>query len=410
MSDLFAIAAVTETLSNLIQAAVDEADPGSKVVTMPPDEVAGHGTEARLNLFLYQTDVDGSLRNEDSLDLRPGETGDPGVPLVLHYLITPYVPGGHDPIAHRLLGAAIRVLHDHPVLGREELRGARTHSNVGEQLDRIRITWQPLEEKDIYSLWSAFQTPYRLSAAFEVRVVLIDSELPVRAGVPVLSRGRDDVGPVADASTDSPFPALTAAVAVDGQTAARVGEQVTLRGINLTAGTVNVVLTHPLVNGPVPVELLSAGSTEVRFALSSPNAVYPAGLWSAGLELSTGTGDARVVMTTNEVALAVAPTVTAGLPARLSRDAGNDVLVELTFVPAPLPGQQVALLFGSRSFVPRVVPGQPPRSPDNPQFQVTGVDPGTYPVRLRVAGVDSVLVDRSGDRPRFDGSQLVTVI
>jgi hypothetical protein len=409
MSDVFAIAAVTETLGHLIHAAVDLAEPGSKVVTMPPNEVAVSSAESRLNLFLYQADVDSSLRNEDPLDVHRGETADPGVPLVLHYLITPYVPGGHDPAAHRMLGAAIRTLHDHPVLTRDDLRGARTPSDVGEQLDRIRITWQPLEEKDIYSLWSAFQTPYRLSAAFEVRVVLLDSGIPIRAGVPVLSRGRNDRGPVADANLDSPLPVLTAAAPAHRQTAARAGEEVTLQGVNLDADTATVVLSHPLLSRPVPVRLLSAGSSEVRFTLSAANTVYPAGLWSVALELASGTGADRVVTTTNEVPLSIAPTVTAGLPLTTTRDARHTIVVEVTFVPGPLPGQQVSLLFGSRSVAPNVIPGQPPRPLDHPRFLVTDVEPGRYPVRLRVAGVDSVLVDRSGDKPVFDGTQLVTV-
>jgi hypothetical protein len=184
---------------------------------------------------------------------------------------------------------------------------------------------------------------------------------------------------------------------------------VTLQGVNLDADTATVVLSHPLLSRPVPVRLLSAGSSEVRFTLSAANTVYPAGLWSVALELASGTGADRVVTTTNEVPLSIAPTVTAGLPLTTTRDARHTIVVEVTFVPGPLPGQQVSLLFGSRSVAPNVIPGQPPRPLDHPRFLVTDVEPGRYPVRLRVAGVDSVLVDRSGDKPVFDGTQLVTV-
>ena len=50
----------------------------------------------------------------------------------------------------------------------------------------IRITLQPLSIDDISKLWAGFQMQYRLSVAYEVAVVLIDSTRPTRAAPPVL--------------------------------------------------------------------------------------------------------------------------------------------------------------------------------------------------------------------------------
>jgi hypothetical protein len=39
----------------------------------------------------------------------------------------------------------------------------------------VRVTLQPLSLEEMSRLWSTFQTQYRLSVAYEVSVVLIDS-------------------------------------------------------------------------------------------------------------------------------------------------------------------------------------------------------------------------------------------
>ena len=42
-------------------------------------------------------------------------------------------------------------------------------------------------------------------------------------------------------------------------------------------------------------------------------------------------------------------------------------------------------------------------------FTVTGATPGTYPVRLRVDGVDSLLIDATTVPPVYDPSQVVVI-
>ena len=51
-------------------------------------------------------------------------------------------------------------------------------SNLHEQIERVRITPQPLSLEEISKLWAAFQTNYRLSAAYQAAVILIESTAP----------------------------------------------------------------------------------------------------------------------------------------------------------------------------------------------------------------------------------------
>jgi hypothetical protein len=402
MSDARAIEAVTETLRSIIDIGVKEVEAGAVVVTRPPDEVSSTGNELQVNLFLYQTDIDGSLRNESPADLRPAETGYPALPLVLHYLVTPYVRDGNDIEAHRLLGAAMRILHDRPVLTQRDLADGAPYSDVSRQVERIRITWQPLGEKDIYSLWSAFQTQYRLSAAYEVRVVLIDSRRPSLTPLPVLRRGPDDRSPQVVPYVAVPFPMLTGAVPVSGQQAALPGEDALISGGNLVATAVAVRLVHPLLGTIGDITPGEAGGTAVRFTVPDQPAGVPAGLWSVSLALTDAGQPERV---TNGVPLAIAPRITSPMPMNVARNGAGTAAVAVTCAPDLQPGQRVFLLLGERAMAAAPVPAVTGAI----QFQVQNAQPGSYLTRLRVDGVDSLLIDLSVAPPAFDATQVVTV-
>lgn len=397
MSDARAIEAVTQTLRWLIGVGVDSEGSdasGVYVGSSPPDQAANNGQDTTLNLFLYQAQVDGALRNQQPPALIPGESGEPPLPLVLRYLLTPYVRDGDDLTAHQVLGIAVQTLNDHAVLTRNELAGVAPYSNVADQVERIRISWLPLEEKDIYSLWSIFSSPYRLSVAFEVRAVLIDSRRAPRTPLPVLARGIGDRGPLANATVASPFPELTAAVPPGSQPSARTGDTVTIQGANLAAQSVRVLLDHPLLTNPIPVTPASATATEVVFTVPG---TLPAGAASVALGL-TATGQAERV--TNAVPLPLAATITSPLPATVAAAS-----LTITCDPPLLAGQQAMLLLAENAIAAAPITA----ATGSLTFATTGIPAGDYLTRLRVDGVDSHLVDRSVTPPVFDGTQLVTV-
>ena len=96
---------------------------------------------------MYQTQINAAWRNMDMPgQIRPNETGQPPLALDLYYLLTAYERDDGDPsvMAHRLLGRAMRVLHDHPVLGADEIRAALANNDLADQIERIRITPQTM--------------------------------------------------------------------------------------------------------------------------------------------------------------------------------------------------------------------------------------------------------------------------
>jgi Pvc16 N-terminal domain len=400
VSNDLAVAAVTATLRDLLQDALDDGL-SAEVTISPLDKARGNLTGNQLNLFLYQTSIDAAWRNHDMPHVKPGESGHPPLPLVLNYLITAYGDEQDDANAavHQVLGRAMRVLHDQPLLGPEDIRASLPGNDLHLQIERVRITPQPLSLDEVSKLWTAFQTQYRISAAYQACVVLIESQRPARTPLPVLTRGEEDAGVVAQASTVPPFPTLEAVVPPDGQPSAHLGDELRLIGHHL-AGVTAVRLSHPMRSSPLtvpPPPLVLVGDTEVVAVLPNLPAEVPAGLYTvAGI---LGQPD-RV---TNEQPLAVAPKVTAGLP--LQRPAG-DFTLTLETSPTVRSGQQVQLLLGER---PVTAAPPDPQAPSSVVFELRGIPAGEHLVRVRVDGVDSLLVNRSVSPPVFDTTQKVTL-
>ena len=401
MSNSLAISATTRTLLNLLTAATPN------VTALPLDKAREELTAEQLNLFLYRTQLSAAWRNADPpRHVRPGESALPALPLVLQYLLTAY--GDSEAVAHEVFGAAMGILHDHPLLGADEISDATSASIPGSDLhlqaERIRITPLDLPIDDLSKLWSGFQTSYRLSAAFEVSVILIDSTRPSRAPLPVLQQGADGHGPVAvaggAATLAAVLPPLDEPVAV-------LGSQVRLVGANLH-GASAVRFTSPRLDAPLELAPEVTSATEATVTLPSGSPAIDD--WAPGLyAVSLVTARAGLpVWASNAVpfglgtAITVAPSTAPPGPLDLT----------VTCTPRVRTGQHVVLVFGDRQANPVSVDTPPDATqPSTLLFHLDAVAPGTHVVRLRVDGVDSNPVVRTGTppAPAFDPDQQVVV-
>ncbi|HEX4953035.1 MAG TPA: DUF4255 domain-containing protein [Thermoanaerobaculia bacterium] len=413
MSNPLAVAAVTATLRRLLQAGLD-ADPdpdlaGVLVTTKAPDKARGPGdTGNQLNVFLYQTTVDAAWRNRDLPGtVKPGERGFPPLPMVLHYLLTAYGRDNDDVRGHHVLGRALAVLHDHPLLSPAEIEMALPASDLADQVERVRLTPEPLSVEELSKLWSSFQTNYRISAGYQASPILIESARSALAAPPVLRRGEQDRGPVA---VGGPPAELGSAQPTTGWSAVRLGEQALLLGRSLAEGTVTARLANPRlaaeVSLPVTVETPERLRLTIPALADDPTAFtrWVPGFY--GLSLLIQRPDLPA-WTTNEVPLALAPRITRS-PAGVSP--GDPLTV--TCAPRVRTGQKVLLIVGGHQVTPDNVanPGDPAQ-PTTLTFTVPALAAGEHLVRLRVDGVDSLPFVLTGSPPllSFDPDQKVTV-
>lgn len=415
MSDARAIAATTATLRVLLLRGIPVLDPdlSDLTVSIQPLNTARNGSgAAQLNLFLYETTVNAAWRNLDTpYQVRPGETAQPPLALNLRYLLTAWGrdDADVDAIAHRLFGSALSILHDHPVLGREEIRMAFAGSDLPEQFERVRLTPLPLSLEEITKLWTAAQAPYRLSVAFEATVILIDSHRPTRSALPVLRRGSVDRG--AHVSVGS-APRITQIRLPFAQPAARLGENVVIVGESLRPEGASVRFTH-LRLGSVVDLAASAGAESDQLSVHLPDEtedVNALSRWAPGFySLAIVTGDVNgPALVSNEVAVSLAPRIVVNPTAV----AAGTIALTVSYRPRVVAGQRVQLLFGDRQVSPDNVNNTADLAqPTTLTFTITNVAAGTYVVRLRVDGGDSIPVVMAGTPllPAFDPAQQVVV-
>lgn len=408
MSSPAALATVTATLQHLVSSVL----PGAAVTTQPPSTARTGNNGEQVNIFLYGTHYNEAFRNAPIPgSARSGEQAFPPMPLVLKYLITAYGANDDDISGQQLLGQAMSLLHDHPLLGRSDIIGITPDSSLQDQIERIRITPDRLSLDDMSKLWTSFQSAeYRLSTGYEVSVVLIESSRTGRTPLPVLQRGDGDRGPNV---VSAPSPSLSGLRFADLKPSAELGDLVTLLGNNLNSENVIVRLEHPLLTAPIELPPEPASSTSEMTAqfptvADDPDlgSKWPAGFYTLDLSVqSLNTPE----WSSNPISLPLSPQIESIIP--VNAPAGTVVLT-VECLPQIRDEQNVLLLFGERSIAADSV-----NTPADPAARTTltftvdnAVAKATpYVVRLRVDGVDSIPVDFSGDTPQFDANQLVTI-
>jgi len=404
MSNALAISAVSATLQNLLTQAVhaDSALSGAEITVVSINKAPKNDSTNQVNLFLYQTTPNAAWRNMDPPSGHDGDTAQPPLALDLHYLLTVYGAGSDELLAHRILGRAMRVLHDHSVLDRQEIATALAGNDLGDQLERVRISHEPLTLDEMSKLWGSFQKEYRTSTAYTVSVVLIDSDRASRTPVPVLTRGEGDVGAVVVPEPTPPFPTLERTEPPKRRDAAILGDVVALHGHHLDGAQWVRLETNRLAD-PLELAALAGGADRVvRVRLPDDPDALPAGLYAASATILEPDGDVR---TTNEIPLAVAPELVTIAPTPAPRDGTGAVTLTATVRPNVLSAQAASLLLGARE-----ARAQTHASPTGTlTFIVRQAPPGQHWLRLRIDGIDSPLVDRTVEPPVFDPSQRITI-
>lgn len=144
------------------------------IILSAPDSDIPDG--ARLSVYLYHIMPDPQLRNQ-----RPLAFGDAGLvraPLALRhqYLITPLL--GDEAQNQLIIGRILQALHDAPFI--DEVGGGPIGDSLGGGSPELRLAIEPMTLEDLSRVWHAMGSDYRLSVAFSMRIVLIDSALDPR--------------------------------------------------------------------------------------------------------------------------------------------------------------------------------------------------------------------------------------
>jgi hypothetical protein len=407
MSTPEGIATVTAILQHLLVQAAS----GAEITTKPPAAARNSGNGNQLNLFLYATHVNTAFSNASMPgQARSGEIGPPPLALVLKYLLTAYGANDDDISGQGLMGQAMSVFHDHPVLGESDIEGIVPDSDLHNQIERLRITPDILSLDDMSKLWSSFQTEYWLSTGYEVSVVLIESTRAGSTPLPVLKRGGQNQGAHVLAASS---PVLSGLRFPNQKPGAELGDLVTILGEQMASDDITARLRHPLLDAPIEIQPEDDRSqTKVPVKLPGQDDDPQVGFnWPAGfytLSLVIQKPDIPV-WTTNELALPLSPQITGISPTEAP---AGDVTLTIECIPQIRDDQHIALIFGNRAIPPDAITTPADHTaPSTLTFTAANAEARAEPyvLRLRVDGVDSIPVDFSSDTPQFADDQKVTI-
>ncbi len=441
MAGPFAVAAVTAVLKDLLNDGMANHDLSAlgnvTVTALPPDRIPVTAAEekSQLNLFLFQVAPNLAWRNTalPSRSVSGERLTNPPLALDLRYLVTAY--GKEEFHSEALLGYAMQVLHENPVLTREMVNatlkpalpagvtlppglGLLSTSDLAEQVELVKITPAYLGAEEMSRLWSAMQAKYRPTAVYTLSVVLIQADKAKKSPLPVLKQGDDGKGPQAQSNLIPPFPSIESFTLPKNQVEGLLGDLVTVSGHHFAGDTGNpadVTVAARLVSlrldAPVLVAVPLGSRTDKGLTFTIPNTplTLPAGVYAMAVAV-TPTAAPGETITSNEVLLVVSPKITGGLAPAIARAAVDVVTglgtatINITCSPDVLPEQRVTLALGAKE----VVAGPHPLKTSALTFVAKNMAAGEYFVRLGVDGAESILVDRSDPKNlMFDATRKV---
>jgi hypothetical protein len=404
MSSPLAIATVTAVLQNFLQNSGKEVAaalgiPNITVSAEPPDRIEiDNVSPDRINLFLFQANENQGWRNVDFPSRNPNGDRISNAPLALDlsYLLTAYGSAGLH--AEALLGYAMFVLHEMPVLTRDAIRAVSitppappllaglTSSELADQIEQIKITPQVMSVEEISKIWSALQSQYRPTAVYKASVVLIESKKSFRPALPVRARNLKVI----------PFerPVIDLLQSQENNAAPIVSDQPILAGYNL-------VIDGQRLRGETTVVLIDDNHeiapnqdqiTPSRIVVALPATLQP-GLHAVQVANRIAFNpdaptDTRRGVESNVAAFVLVPEIVGAPPT-----AALGSTPSLTISPAVGPNQRAMVLVG-RGTIP--VSARPPVNPPSntlkfivPKDFATGVD---QLLRVQIDGAESPLV------------------
>lgn len=242
-----AIGAVTKAIAELLAQKLNKPPllGGSvAVTTLPPDDERVDDSNG-VNLFLYRVDVNPFMNNMGwrGDKSHPNGNGRPPLALNLHYMLTAYAKKGDaaardDITAHQILGNAMAILHEYPVLNDihdsdfDADVDAQFATELNDSFEKVKISHVPTAMDEFSKIWTGFSKAYRLSVVYDVSLVQIAPLVATRPPAP-------SVGRTALRVTTISAPV----VASINPSSGLAGAQISIKGSHLKAAGSSTVVT-----------------------------------------------------------------------------------------------------------------------------------------------------------------------
>ncbi|OGO52743.1 MAG: hypothetical protein A2Z32_03860 [Chloroflexi bacterium RBG_16_69_14] len=388
-----AIGAVTRLLQARLLDALSIVPPQAvsiaKVTIGRPEPPAGAGTDRRLNLFLYEVEVDGHLRNTPLDEGQP-----PPLWLSLHYLLTAFdADGESDTIeAHELLGEAALALQALNFFSLDGLPGPSVQPLV-DNPELLKLSFEDASSELLGRVMQGSDEHYRCSIGFEVRPILVAAPLPAAYSLLVgVDYSRDAV--IGFDGVHIPvLPSIGPRISAVEPDAFETGDTVTIEGEDLHLDDLSVQL------GTVRLSVTSQTPSRLTFRVDptlEDGSRISAGNHPIVVGQTLSTGRTRK---SNVIAAGVRPRLDQAVPSQLARvvpaSASSPVrgVVTLSGILLGTADDDVYAAFYRDGRVVRLIDDFDRSGAATPQTEMaltitddTALEPGDYNLILRVNG------------------------
>jgi hypothetical protein len=389
MSNTLGLATLTAVLEGRITALLNAAGlAGFDVVV---DHPKGESPDPGVYIKPYRVAPSAALRNAD-LPTRRAEGSllkRPRLAVDIDLLLT-FVgePGTYDP--ERLAGLVLTDFHANPSLGKQEIKDylaglANDHvlegADLGDQLERVRLTPLALNLEDLSRVWGLFGlSVYGLSIAYQAGPLLLDAEVRPAAPLPVQATNFVVVPNIA--------PVILALRSTSStQALGKIGDVLTVQGTGLRGpstwlkiGAQEIELANTDV-GTDRVTLLLDGTLGLQAGVRSIQVIHKA-------QLGPVSDPWRVAAQSNAMAFALLPKIS-GTP---SASGAGPVEVRVAVEPLPGADQEVALILDPLAGGTQQERREFTIDGNEVVFEFPSLTAGEYLVRVRIDGAVSLLV------------------
>ncbi len=161
-----------------------------RVALNTPEEMTQNNLQG-ISLWLYRLVRDDQRLNAPPERVSPTRLQPTPLPVRLHYLVTPIVtvdpvdPSASSEREQTILGKAMQLLYEHPVL-----RGTDLQDTLAGTVAQLGVRLESHTMDELSRIWTALGRSYELSVSYEVTVVNIEplaqpvSVAPVRVAMP----------------------------------------------------------------------------------------------------------------------------------------------------------------------------------------------------------------------------------
>lgn len=352
-----------------------------------PEPPQGSSNNPRLNLFLYEIQFDGQLKN---LSLDEGQPAP--LWLVLRYLLTAFDEQGESDSrdAHELLGQGIRALND---LNFFSLNGlpADTIAALEDNPDMLKLSFEESSSDLLSKLMQGSDEKYRCSVGFQVRPVMITSGEPP-AYFLLVGINYQTGSIVGERGIQIPvLPSMGPSITTLSPSRFEVGSSLTVRGTDLHLTGLSVMLgpAELAVTAQQPDRLICTVSAQL-----AGSALLSAGSYPVAVAQTLPTGRRRM---SNLLIGGLLPRLDSAVPSLPNPQPGVAWTVDLTGILLGTAEDDVFVGLYQNGRVVRLFDQfiRPVGPPPQTQMQLRimpehAVPPGTYRVILRVNGQQAV--------------------